>query len=610
MKIFKTTSFYQGLKMAMRICCAISISFILTQYEFYAAEAFLYDIRFRLKPTSPTSNLIVTVNVDEKTLGALDRKPVVSDHIQFLKRLKSYNPRYLIYTIDPSKLDGTNKEREQLARLGESLNIIYAANNFPKKGLDKELELPYPYKKWNSMPGPKTREEFIFAKDLITRRMVVSAFGRPSLHKVLSQKYRNKNEPIKGLYEFEGSQQTFIDFKPTGTYPEFSFYDVLESKNKLFLQDKIVIVGLNERNSTSHYIKTPFSKSMFAMPISEMQANMLDTLILNSGITKAPKWVNFLVTCTFSLIILFVILRVRPIKGLATIIALTMSLGLIAYLAFAFFNYSLHMVQPLITMFACYYFFIPYRLIIESREKWEFQKKNKLLMQVEEMKNNFMRMMSHDLKTPLARIQGMSDITLTDAGGLSERQKNAVLSIKDSSQELSELITSILDLGRVENQGVKLHLQSRDINSIINKLVSKLDYLAQKKNITLITELDPLFSLKIDEHLIKQALTNLIENAIKYSPENSKVLITSEEVDNEIQVQVSDQGIGIGKDELEHVFEKFYRSKDVTNKDIKGSGLGLYLSQYFVGLHNGDISVESQPNEGSTFTLSLPIDMN
>jgi signal transduction histidine kinase len=101
-------------------------------------------------------------------------------------------------------------------------------------------------------------------------------------------------------------------------------------------------------------------------------------------------------------------------------------------------------------------------------------------------------------------------------------------------------------------------------------------------------------------------LSNLLENAIKYSPENSKILITSEEVDNKVVLQVSDQGMGIDPEDLPNIFMKFFRSKNAKSSPVKGSGLGLYLAKYFVELHGGSISVESALGQGTTFTVELP----
>jgi signal transduction histidine kinase len=105
---------------------------------------------------------------------------------------------------------------------------------------------------------------------------------------------------------------------------------------------------------------------------------------------------------------------------------------------------------------------------------------------------------------------------------------------------------------------------------------------------------------------MKKVLSNLVENAIKYSPEKSKILITSEEVDNKVVLQVSDQGMGIDPEDLPNIFMKFFRSKNAKSSPVKGSGLGLYLAKYFVELHGGSISVESALGQGTTFTVELP----
>ena len=218
-------------------------------------------------------------------------------------------------------------------------------------------------------------------------------------------------------------------------------------------------------------------------------------------------------------------------------------------------------------------------------------------------------MMSHDLKTPLARIQGMTDIVLKHEKGMDTEQKEALHNIAKSSEELTEFVGSILSLGRIESKEIKLQIKSKDVNTLLREAIAKCEYMAKKKNIQILTEFEPLFSIRLDEDLMKQVFINLVENAIKYSPENTKVLVTTEEVDGKVLVQVADQGLGIDVKEYENIFSKFYRSHLITNSEIKGSGLGLYLAKYFVDLHSGKISVESETNKGSTFSVELPMDV-
>jgi signal transduction histidine kinase len=168
-------------------------------------------------------------------------------------------------------------------------------------------------------------------------------------------------------------------------------------------------------------------------------------------------------------------------------------------------------------------------------------------------------------------------------------------------------VSSILDLSRIESKEVVLNKSSRDINSLVKEVIKKYEFNAKSKNIQLKAELEPLFSIKLDVDLMRQVIGNLVENAIKYSPEDSEVTIASKEAEGRIQVAIKDNGPGIPKDEIDNIFLKFYRSKSAKASPIKGTGLGLYLAKYFVELHQGTLKVESQPEQGSLFVVELPV---
>jgi signal transduction histidine kinase len=212
------------------------------------------------------------------------------------------------------------------------------------------------------------------------------------------------------------------------------------------------------------------------------------------------------------------------------------------------------------------------------------------------------------LNTPIARIQGMAEMALSDPQSqMTGDQKDALGTIMRSSEELGRFIGSILDLSRIESKEVKLQKTSRDINSVLKEVIKKYEFNARLKNIKFVPRLDPLFSVKVDVDLIRQVFANLIENAIKYSPNDATVVVSSKEENQMIRVAVTDNGPGIPHDEVDNIFLKFYRSKAAKASPIKGSGLGLYLAKYFVELHGGDITVESAQQKGTTFTVQLPV---
>ncbi|RYZ86513.1 MAG: CHASE2 domain-containing protein, partial [Proteobacteria bacterium] len=404
-------------------------------------------------------------------------------------------------------------------------------------------------------------------------------------------------------------EQLYISYRKAGTYPRTSFEKVLNSEFPIGkFRDKIVLIGNDHGGSVRDYIKTPFSKDAKAMTTLEVHANMLDTLIQDKAPIQAPGWINLLITILISILTVHVLFTLKPIRSLSVILATGGFLVLFGFLTFWPCGYWVRMAHPFLAIFLCYYFFIPYRLIIENRRSWEYYQRNKLLSQVEELKTNFISMMSHDLKTPLARIQGMTDMILKDAQPLSSPQREAVDTIRHSSEDLLKFINAILNYGKIESEGVELHMQSRDVNALLKDVIRKHEFLAKVKRIPIESVLEPLFPIQVDPELMKQVFSNLIENAIKYSPDESNVRVTSEEQDGKVIIRIEDQGPGIPLDEVNAIFMKFFRSKNAKSSPIKGSGLGLYLAKYFTELHQGKLLVESTYGKGSTFTVELPLE--
>ena len=165
-----------------------------------------------------------------------------------------------------------------------------------------------------------------------------------------------------------------------------------------------------------------------------------------------------------------------------------------------------------------------------------------------------------------------------------------------------------MNYARLESEGVHLHLQACDINALLTEVIRRYEYLAKQKHMKIGAQLEPLFSLSGDPELLRQVFSNLLENAVKYSPDGSEVTIRSKEEDGSVKIEFIDQGAGIPSDELSHLFMKFFRSRNVKNSPIKGSGLGLYLAKYFTELHKGHIFVASSPGNGTTFTVQLPLE--
>ncbi len=231
---------------------------------------------------------------------------------------------------------------------------------------------------------------------------------------------------------------------------------------------------------------------------------------------------------------------------------------------------------------------------------------NKSLANQTRFKSDFIGVLSHDIKTPLARIKAMVDILSSDVSVLKYEQKMALVQIEKSQMELSNFIDNMVQMSHLEGGQLNLKLRSADINKTITEVATNLKFQANDKNMELVTDLEPIFSFKFDPILVKQIIVNLVENAIKYSPNNTRVFITSEDKDSEIIIQVKDEGLGILPKDLPFIFDRYFRSHLAKTTSTKSSGLGLYLAQEFTSLHNGQLTVESKQGKGSAFTLRLP----
>ncbi len=603
---------FKFLSKSLRYILAFATAFLVSQINLDYIEAFFYDLRVKYRVAPEVSGDIIQVITDSKTVEQFRGVPGFDVHQLVLEKIKSKNPYAIVYVTDLTTIEGSDEQKKSFARTAaEFENLYQVTDELEMKGEQGKINLPAPLDTIKKASGPKTVDSKLFAKDGVTRRLFVSYQDQLMLHPILASHYNSEIKEaskIRGQIDVFDSKQIYIYFHPTGSFKTVRFEDIFNgTAADLNLENKIVLIGDDLGKSHNEYIYTPYLRTINTTTITEMHANMFETLIKNMSPLRTPKWFDFLMTLIISVLTVNVVLTLKPVRGIIILAGTAIGVWVLAYFSFFLFGLWISLAQIYLAIFLCYYFFIPYRLIIENRRSWEYYQKNRLLSQVEELKTNFISLMSHDLKTPIARIQGMTDIIAKDPMALSSNQREALDTIKVSSDDLLKFINSILNYARIESDGIELHWQNKDINELIKDVVKKNEFLAKLKHIQLITEFEPLFHVKLDPELIKQVFSNLIENAIKYSPENSKVLISTEEVDGKIIVQIADQGIGISSDELSNIFMKFFRSKEAKNSPIKGSGLGLYLAKYFVELHKGQIKVESSQGLGSTFTVELPV---
>ena len=238
----------------------------------------------------------------------------------------------------------------------------------------------------------------------------------------------------------------------------------------------------------------------------------------------------------------------------------------------------------------------------------ELDKKNKKLKELDQLKSDFLSTVSHELRTPLTSMKNVvSNILRGIAGEITEKMGRYLSMMNDDIGRLSRLIEDLLDISRIEAGRMKLKKSFVDINAIVNKVVSSIKPQADKKNIELKNKLLPgIEELYADMDRINQVFTNIIGNAIKFTPEKGKITMAIEDKDKEVECSVSDSGIGIPENQLDKVFDKFHQVGRKDGPGAKGTGLGLPITKDLVEMHKGRIWVESELNKGSTFFFTLP----
>lgn len=230
------------------------------------------------------------------------------------------------------------------------------------------------------------------------------------------------------------------------------------------------------------------------------------------------------------------------------------------------------------------------------------------LKELDRMKSEFIAMVTHELRAPIAAIEQQLTVILNRiAGDLTEKQEKILSRAKERVKGLLDLIKDLLDLSKIEAGKMVQYKEPLYLEDVIQKVVDLMKEEVERKRIDLQISFQSKRSIiHADRNSMEGIFTNLISNAIKYTPEGGRISIILSEEGNFIKSQVSDTGIGIKKDDLPRIFDKFYRVKTSQTREVVGTGLGLSIVKSIVDAHMGSISVESEEGKGTTFTILLP----
>lgn len=230
---------------------------------------------------------------------------------------------------------------------------------------------------------------------------------------------------------------------------------------------------------------------------------------------------------------------------------------------------------------------------------------NEQLLEAGRVKDEFVALISHDLRTPLTSIMGYLELTLDD-GNLTDEQRAYLDIVNRNADRLLHLVNDLLFVARLEAGQLDLHPGELDLAAVVRQSVAEAEPRAAAGGIDLSCEAGDVPAVQADRGRMFQLLDNLVSNAIKFTPAGGDVRVSLTPVNGVVRLEVSDTGIGIATAEQARLFERFFRASSASDRQIPGTGLGLYIARAIVEAHGGSIAVRSEPGEGTSFRVELP----
>jgi len=239
----------------------------------------------------------------------------------------------------------------------------------------------------------------------------------------------------------------------------------------------------------------------------------------------------------------------------------------------------------------------------------QLQREHAELEKVERIRKDFVINVSHELRTPLASIQGYTETLIDGAIDDAEHNLRFLGIIRHNAERLARLTEDLLTLSRVEQKRHKFEFEIHSVNGLLRDAIELIRPMAEKSDLTIDMERAPEDAeVSCDSEAVSQVLSNLLDNAVKYTPAGGRITVGAHPAGRFVELFVRDTGIGIPEEDLHRLFERFYRVDKARSRELGGTGLGLSIVKHLVAAHGGVTRVESRVNEGSTFFFTLPID--
>ncbi len=230
------------------------------------------------------------------------------------------------------------------------------------------------------------------------------------------------------------------------------------------------------------------------------------------------------------------------------------------------------------------------------------------LRSLDSMRRDFISNLSHELRTPVSVIRANSETLIDSALDDKKQAKIFAKAILHNAERLTDMVSSLLDLSRIEYGELKLNFEQLDLDLFFKRYIESISTLSKKKNINILFNPQHQGTINVDLQAFERIMNNLVDNAIKYSEKDSQIIIsTSNESDEYIKIMVEDSGEGISSEDKDHIFSRFYRTASARATDNQGSGLGLAIVKHLVNSLNGEVGVQNSESKGSIFWFTVPI---
>ncbi|MDO9182833.1 MAG: CHASE2 domain-containing protein [Bacteriovorax sp.] len=560
---------------------------VLFQYPLASLESIFYDLRVRLDFGIKPTREIVIVTMDEESDDYLgDTYPYTyATHSRFLEKILSSKPKIINYLSQMPEV--TPGDQPYFNNFKKNLKAYQATGGKINFGTEVdesvgEILPPESLREFSYALAQLNIDNTTFAKDDVVRRAIFNVTGEESLHLLAANQYRamSGKKPINvqdalGTYYNDEADANFVLFRYASSpiYSDFKYKTIpyhrvlVGNFSPEIFKDKIVLIGPNYISQKDNFYLTPYNQEEYEAPKLIIHASIIDAFIQNKTIKMIPRILSNVLAFVVGIFLSILISRLKPKDGLIITILMLVSMLIISYLLFVLLGFWLYTAHLVVTVFVVYYIWIPFRAIGEYQRRFAIQEEAKILKKVEKLKQNFLSLMSHDLKTPVAKIAGVADNLYHQNSGSPDIREKSQLII-DSTKELNKFISSILDLTKIESSNFGLNKISRDVNSLIEIVVKDLAFGASQKNVVIKEDLAPLYPIEMDATLITRVISNLVENAIKYSGIGSVVRIKTWDDNKWVYIEITDNGAGIPPEELQNIFEKFYRIKNDANHSI------------------------------------------